>query len=518
MAKTYFITFIIITRLISIIGEPRPWTNTLPSEILSLDLSTRLRVDPDAIRTASKDFGNLVHIIPSAVLYPSSITDIVDLVKFSFNSTVPFSIAARGHGHSARGQAMADRGVVVDMAALKNHGDGGGIRVSWSRALGFYADVGGEQLWIDVLGSTLEHGLAPVSWTDYLYLTVGGTLSNGGISGQTFRYGPQIRNVFEMDVITGTGEFVTCSKHLNSELFFAVLGGLGQFGIITRARIVLDKAPNKVKWVRMLYSGFSVFTRDQEKLISTTGLDYVEGSLIVHQSSLNNWRSSFFSVSDHSRIVSLLSKHGIIYCLEVVKYYDHPNKDTVDEELELLLKGLRFLPGFMFKKEASFVDFLNRVRSGELKLQSKGLWDVPHPWLNLFVPKSGIQYFNKAVFVDIIQRQNRTSGPMLVYPTNRKEWDDRMSAVIPDEDTFYCVGFLHSGGFNNWEVLEDQNNEILQVCDKAGIKAKQYLPHYRTKEDWVNHFGPKWTTFEERKAKFDPKMILSPGQDIFSSV
>ena len=94
---------------------------------------------------------------------------------------------------------MAKDGVVVEMSSLN-----GGIRVSCSESLGFYADVGGEQLWIDVLRRTMEEGLAPVSWTDYLYLTVGGTLSNAGISGQTFRHGPQISNVHEMDVITGT--------------------------------------------------------------------------------------------------------------------------------------------------------------------------------------------------------------------------------------------------------------------------------------------------------------------------
>lgn len=45
---------------------------------------------------------------------------------------------------------------------------------------------------------------------------------------------------------SGTGDFITCSKDMNSELFFAVLGGLGQFGIITRARILLHKAPSRV--------------------------------------------------------------------------------------------------------------------------------------------------------------------------------------------------------------------------------------------------------------------------------
>ena len=102
---------------------------------------------------------------------------------------------------------MAPSGVVVEMTSLKPSGAGIGIRVGKNNpgtAPGFYADVGGYQLWIDVLQATLEHGLAPVSWTDYLHLTVGGTLSNAGVSGQTFRHGPQISNVYEMDVITGT--------------------------------------------------------------------------------------------------------------------------------------------------------------------------------------------------------------------------------------------------------------------------------------------------------------------------
>ena len=46
---------------------------------------------------------------------------------------------------------------------------------------------------------------------------------------------------------SGKGEVVTCSKDTNSQLFFAVLGGLGQFGIITRARIPLEPAPKRVK-------------------------------------------------------------------------------------------------------------------------------------------------------------------------------------------------------------------------------------------------------------------------------
>lgn len=66
-----------------------------------------------------------------------------------------------------------------------------------------YVDVSAGELWINILHETLKYGLAPKSWTDYLHLTVGGTLSNAGISGQAFRHGPQISNVHQLEVVTG---------------------------------------------------------------------------------------------------------------------------------------------------------------------------------------------------------------------------------------------------------------------------------------------------------------------------
>ncbi|XP_043722270.1 cytokinin dehydrogenase 3-like [Telopea speciosissima] len=501
---------------------------SLPEKLQSLEIAARLRIDSDSINMASTDFGKLNRVIPAAVLYPLSEVDIVNLIRSSYASSSPFSIAARGHGHSVCGQAMAQDGVVVDMRSL--NGLSGRINLNLC-GLASYVDVGGEQLWIDVLNATLEHGVAPKSWTDYLYLTVGGTLSNAGISGQSFRHGPQITNVYEMDVVTGRGEVVTCSRDLNSELFYGVLGGFGQFGIITRARIALEPAPSRVKWVRMLYLDFSAFTKDQENLITfnggdqagkkkNKGLDYVEGSLVMSQSPANNWRSSFFSHTDHSKITSLATKHGILYCLEVAKYYDHLSVDTVDRELEMLLRGLSFIPGFIFAKDVSYIDFLDRVRRGELELRSKGLSDIPHPWLNLFVPKSQILDFDAGVFKGILQQSPNASGPILVYPMIKSKWDDKMSAVTPDEDIFYSVGLLRSSSLSGSEVhgleLVNQNRKIMEFCEEVGIKVKQYLPNYRTREEWMNHFGPKWDLFKERKNKFDPLAILSPGQRIFN--
>ena len=84
--------------------------------------------------------------------------------------------------------------------------------------------------------------------------------------------------------------------------------------------------------MRMLYDDFSAFPQDQEHLISINGgLDYLEGSLITLHSPPNNWRSSFFSKFDYPRISSLLTKNGIVYSIEVVKYYDDLTSHTVDK-------------------------------------------------------------------------------------------------------------------------------------------------------------------------------------------
>ena len=160
---------------------------------------------------------------------------------------------------------------------------------------------------------------------------------------------------------------MTCSPTNNPELFYGALGGLGQFGVITRARIPLGPAPTRVspslslslylvfniffkmwikvnkivfsflkaKWVRMLYTNFSAFTSDQELLISnngkekSNGLNYLEGLLLLELKAPDN--SSFYPLPDQPKISSLITQYGIVYVLEVVKYYDQQSAGCVDQ-------------------------------------------------------------------------------------------------------------------------------------------------------------------------------------------
>ena len=94
-------------------------------------------------------------------------------------------------------------------------------------------------------------------------------------------------------------------------------------------------------------------------------------------------------------------------------------------------------------------------------------------------------------------------------------WDQRSSVVTPEEDVFYLVAFLRSAlDTEALECLTNQNRKILRFCHDAEIKVKQYLPHYTTQQEWMDHFGDKWTQFYSRKMQFDPRHILATGQRI----
>lgn len=220
-------------------SSPEPEPSSV--EVLPLFSAANLRVGADLAADAGKDFGGMQFSKPLAVIRPSDAADVAKVIRLAARSP-PLTVAARGNGHSVNGQAMAHRGLVVDTKSLDIK-----IRVD---AAAMRADVSGGALWEDVLRHCVRrHGVAPRSWTDYLGLTVGGTLSNGGVSGQAFGHGPQTENVTELEVVTGNGDVLVCSSRQHSELFFGVLGGLGQFGIITRARLVLQPAPDMVYYI-----------------------------------------------------------------------------------------------------------------------------------------------------------------------------------------------------------------------------------------------------------------------------
>nr|XP_016498454.1 PREDICTED: cytokinin dehydrogenase 7-like isoform X2 [Nicotiana tabacum] len=465
---------------------------------------------------AGKDFGGMYAVKPLAVIRPAGADDVARVIRQALHSP-SLTVAARGNGHSINGQAMAHHGLVINM---KSMGDNNRIDVSVSA---MYADVGGGALWADVLKRcVLGYGLAPTSWTDYLDLTVGGTLSNAGVSGQAFRYGPQTSTVTELEVVTGNGERTVCSNSQNSELFFSVLGGLGQFGIITRARILLQPAPDMVRWIRVVYSEFDEFTRDAELLVmSPESFDYVEGFVFVNSDDpVNGWPSVPLDSNHSFDPTHLPTNTGpVLYCLEVaLHYHNHDHPSTVNMMVEKLFGRSRFIEHLRFEIDLNYMDFLLRVKRVEQMARDNGIWDAPHPWLNMFVSKRDIAAFNRIVFQNILK--DGINGPMLTYPLIRSKWDNRSSVVLPQGEIFYLVALLRFSHAHPKESeineMVAQNQEILQTCINNGFDFKLYLPHYKSTEEWKKHFGDQWGRFVERKSQFDPKAILAPGQKIFT--
>ncbi|KAK8951176.1 Cytokinin dehydrogenase 3 [Platanthera zijinensis] len=498
--------------------------NYLKATSFDFDGFSNLR---ESTSTASLDFGRFVFNFPRAVFRPKTPDDIATLLRLlSASPSSKISVAARGAGHSIHGQAQARDGIVVEMDSLPSSIT---IRKLVDGEEGFsYADVSGGALWVELLEESLKHGLAPRSWTDYLYLSIGGTLSNAGISGQTFKYGPQISNVLQLEVVTGKGEIVTCSPAKAPELFHAVLGGLGQFGIITRARILLQNAPQQVKWVRAFYDNFQTFSQDQELLISMPDtLDYIEGFIVLNENSLHSSSIAFPSQLD---FISGLRKDPskVHYCIEFA-VYDYRTDETFSTEqaVEEVARKLRFLRPFIYSAKVSYYDFLNRVRMEEMRLREKGVWDVPHPWLNMFVPKSGIHHFKNLLLGSISHQE--FEGPILIYPLLKHKWDMNSSAVLPEpsttsaaESVVYVVGVLQSanpslcGSACLFELLGRQR-QLAEAAAGSQIGAKQYLGHQPSPSHWRKHFGGRWERFADRKWRFDPACVLAPGQGIFVS-
>jgi len=83
--------------------------------------------------------------------------------------------------------------------------------------------------------------------TAYLGLTVGGTLSIGGVGTTTFRHGAQVDHVHELQAVTGEGQLVMCSETRHRDLFEAALAGQGQCAIMTRAVLRLVPAAGMVR-------------------------------------------------------------------------------------------------------------------------------------------------------------------------------------------------------------------------------------------------------------------------------
>jgi cytokinin dehydrogenase len=162
-------------------------TFAAPSRELPLPpLDGELRFDKTSRIAAADDFGHIVHRTPKGVLLPGSDQDVAATIRWA--GGLGRKIAPQGQSHSVYGRAQVRAGIVIDMTQLRTVHD-----VQHDRVV---VDAGAK--WSEVLAATLPQGFSPPVLTDYLELSVGGTLVVGGIGGTTSQYGMQSDNVLEL--------------------------------------------------------------------------------------------------------------------------------------------------------------------------------------------------------------------------------------------------------------------------------------------------------------------------------
>jgi FAD/FMN-containing dehydrogenase len=158
---------------------------------------------------------------PALISRCTDVADVIAAVNFARNNRM--TIAIRGGGHSVPGFGVCDDGIVIDLCRLK------GIRVDPARRI---ARVEGGCTWGDVDHATHVFGLATpggiISTTG-----VGGLTTGGGFGYLTRRFGLACDNLVSADVVTAEGQLQTASATENADLFWAIRGGSGNFGILT---------------------------------------------------------------------------------------------------------------------------------------------------------------------------------------------------------------------------------------------------------------------------------------------
>lgn len=159
---------------------------------------------------------------PALVIQPASALEVAAVVKFARTHRLLLSI--KGGGHNIAGTAVADSCLTLDMARMN------AVTVD-PRARLAYVHAG--CLLRDVDAATQAHGLATVLGF-ISEVGVAGLTLGGGLGYLTRRFGWTVDNVESVEIVTADGEIRIASRTQNADLFWAVRGGGGNFGVITR--------------------------------------------------------------------------------------------------------------------------------------------------------------------------------------------------------------------------------------------------------------------------------------------
>jgi cytokinin dehydrogenase len=267
----------------------------------------------------------------------------------------------RGSGYSQSGQSIA-----LDTVSLSTR------RLDWIGEVDRSAQtitLGAGATLRRALVAMRESGLMPPVLPLNLDMTIGGLLSAGGVGSTSHRHGPVVANVLEVEVVTADGALRSCTKQQNSELYNAVLAGIGQCGLITQAKLRLDAVPRRMQVFSFIYDDITRWLED-EIAVSTAEMEvHVEGFCWAAAKGL---RSTPTGPSPYTHWM-----YGLQLAADA--------EATGGTALTSLLSSLRPLRK-LDEYQTDIESFSHRYEPRYSAMVQAGTWAEPHPWFEAFVP------------------------------------------------------------------------------------------------------------------------------------
>lgn len=434
-------------------------------------------VDSASCAAVADDFGHVVRRVPRAVVRPGCVDDVTSMMRFAHEHRIP--VAPRGQGHTTGGQSQVSDGICLDMRSL--------AEAHVVRPDRVVVQAGAR--WNSVVAATLRHGLTPPVLTDYLDLTVGGTLAVGGIGGASHRHGVQADHVIELQVVTGTGELRTCSPERDRELFRATLAGLGQCAVIVTATVRLVPARPHARFYLLPYPDLRSLTADQRRLATDRRFDHIEGHARLDED--GRWQWVLGAATFHSP--------------------DRPPDDAG------LLTDLAYRRGAEQITDMSYEAFLDRLTPYAQHLRSTGEWADAHPWWGGFLPDSVTDDFVGTMLDTLTGADIGASGSVLLFPVPTDTTATPLLRLPEQPLAFHFAVHRTARRTDTARLTSMATDNIACYARMRSVGGMDYpvgsvAPSV---DDWVTFYGPAWTEFAKAKDRYDPHQVLTPGPGIF---
>lgn len=434
-------------------------------------------LDQDVIQPMLDDFSRLVKGETSLVLVPQTAAAIQKIVQLA--NKLNDLLTVRALGLSQGGQAVPNNSIVLSTSALKEVTQ---INVDHQSVT---CEPG--VTWYELLRATAEFGLIPYVMPLNLNLTVGGTISVGGIGSSSHRYGISASHVTKLTMVSGEGEMISCSHQNQSDAFHAVLAGLGRCGIITNLTLKLRPFKKNTRTFYFLYDNHDYWLEDQKRL--SEYCDHIEAFC---SASLQGFRNTS---NGRQPFVHWF------YTLQVSFEYDSDESPPT----EVAMKDLRYYKK-IYEEDNETVAFAGRFQPRFDLMQHTGAWQLFHPWFesvlsldalsgnlpNLLEKLPVCLGDGHRVFL-IAQHQIPSNFIMPTAALNAG------FAVLP-------MGIPHQTKEQALTALRLLEQRCVELGGKRALSG--WLDN-RQPPDWQTHYGDYYSQWIAMKKQFDPNHILS---------